>query len=145
MTDSRYPPQIGALLRMAWESLQIEVYANLRAAGFDDLREAHRPFLRNLPIDGMRPTDLAIRLGLSKQATNDLLRDLERTGYIRLDRDPSDGRARIIRFTDRGWRLFDAGFRFSREVGERWAKAIGQQEYDRFAATLRAIVDLNGS
>jgi DNA-binding MarR family transcriptional regulator len=100
--------------------------------------------LRNLP-DGMRPTDLAIRLGLSKQATNDLLRDLERTGYIRLERDPSDGRARIIRFTDRGWRLLDAGFRFSKEVGERWAKAIGQQEYDQFAATLRVIVDLNGS
>jgi MarR family len=103
MEGSRHQPQIGALLRMAWESLQSEVYANLRAAGFDDLREAHRPFLRNLPIDGMRPTDLAIRLGLSKQATNDLFRDLERTGYIRLERDPSDGRSTMARRVAANW------------------------------------------
>jgi DNA-binding MarR family transcriptional regulator len=82
---------------------------------------------------------------LSKQAANDLIRDLEQCGYIRLDRDPSDGRARIIRYTDRGWRLFDTGSRLSREVGERWAKAIGQKQYDQFLSTLQAIVDLDRS
>jgi DNA-binding MarR family transcriptional regulator len=145
MDGPRYEPQVGALLRMAWESLQVELYANLRAAGFDDLRDAHRPALRHPPIDGMRPTDLARHLGLSKQAANDLIRDLEQCGYIRLERDPSDGRARIIRYTERGWRLFDTGSRLSREVGARWANAIGQEQYDQFLSTLRTIVDLDRS
>ena len=35
------------------------------------------------PIDGMRPTELAAHLKLSKQATNDLIRDLENLGYPR--------------------------------------------------------------
>jgi DNA-binding MarR family transcriptional regulator len=143
METSEYQPQVGALLRMAWESLQSELLADLHAAGFDDLREAHRPLLRYPPIDGLRPTDLAARLKLSKQATNDLLRDLENLGYLRLERDPSDGRARIVRYTDRGWRLYRTGSRISRAIGQRWAHAIGQQRYDRFEATLRAIVDLN--
>mgnify|MGYP004480307655 CR=1 FL=1 len=143
MNRPSYEPQIGALLRMAWESLQADLYPGLRAAGFDDLREAHRPMLRHPPIDGMRPTELATHLGLSKQATNDLIRDLEHRGYVRLERDPTDGRARIIRYTDRGWRLFDTGSRLSREIGERWADTIGRTEYEQFAATLRAIVDLN--
>jgi hypothetical protein len=90
-------PQVGALLRMAWEALQAELYVELRAAGFDDLREVHRPLLRYPPIDGMRPTDLAAHLKLSKQATNDLLRDLENRGYLRTERDPSDGRAAMGR------------------------------------------------
>jgi DNA-binding MarR family transcriptional regulator len=143
MEQPDYEPQVGALLRMAWEALQAEIYANVGAAGFDDLREAHRPLLRYPPIDGMRPTDLAAHLGLSKQATNDLIRDVEKLDYIRLERDPSDGRARIIRYTERGWRLFQAGSHFSRDVGQRWAQAIGQKQYAQFTVALRAIVDLN--
>ena len=135
-------PQVGALLRMAWEALQGELYVELRTAGFDDLREVHRPLLRYPPIDGMRPTDLAARLKLSKQATNDLIRDLENLGYLELQRDPTDGRARIIRYTERGWRLFRTGSRLSHDVGQRWARAIGQRRYDEFQATLREIVDL---
>ncbi|GAA2626237.1 winged helix DNA-binding protein [Dactylosporangium fulvum] len=135
-------PQIGALLRMAWETLHVEVYGQLRAAGFDDLREVHRPMLRYPPIDGMRPTELAAQLRLSKQATNDLIRDLEKLNYVRLERDPSDGRARVIRYTDRGWRLFRTGSQLSRDFGQRWARALGQQRYDEFSATLRTIVEL---
>ncbi|MGS0686763.1 MarR family winged helix-turn-helix transcriptional regulator [Nakamurella sp. GG22] len=135
-------PQVGALLRLAWEALQAELYVELHAAGFDDLREIHRPVLRYPPIDGMRPTELAAHLKLSKQATNDLIRDLENLGYLRLERDPTDGRARVLRYTDRGWNLFRTGSRISRAVGQRWAGALGQQRYDQFHATLRAIVNV---
>ncbi|MEU4427963.1 MarR family transcriptional regulator [Actinoplanes sp. NPDC024001] len=142
MDTSEYQPQVGALLRMAWEALQAELYAGLHAAGFDDLREVHRPLLRYPPIDGLRPTELAAHLKLSKQATNDLLRDLERLGYLRLERDPTDGRARTIRYTERGWRLFQVGSGLSREVGQRWAGVVGEQRYRQFEATLREIVAL---
>jgi DNA-binding MarR family transcriptional regulator len=142
MEPREYEPQVGALLRIAWEALQAELYAELRAAGFDDLREVHRPMLRYPPIDGLRPTDLAERLNLSKQATNDLLRDLERLGYLHLERDPTDGRARIIRYTERGWRLFDTGSGLSRTIGERWARTVGAERYADFHATLREIVDV---
>ena len=145
MERPEYGPQIGALLRLAWESLQAELLTHLRAAGFDDLREVHRPLLRYPPIDGWRPTQLAAHLRLSKQATNDILRDLEECGYVRLERDLTDGRARIIRYTDRGWRLFDTGSRISGEIGARWADTIGQEQYRQFAAALQTIVDLNRS
>ncbi|MDG6107687.1 winged helix-turn-helix transcriptional regulator [Dactylosporangium aurantiacum] len=142
MSPTENEPQVGALLRIAWEALQAELYHELRAAGFDDLREVHRPMLRYPPIDGMRPTDLAARVKLSKQATNDLIRELEGMGYIRLERDQDDGRARIIRYTERGWRMYRAGSDISRAIGQRWAAKIGKRQYEQFHATLRAIVDL---
>jgi DNA-binding MarR family transcriptional regulator len=135
-------PQIGALLRMAWEQVQDEVYEKLEALGFLDLRPAHRPVMRYPPIDGLRPSQLAARTNLSKQAANDLLRDLEKMGYLRLDPDPTDGRARIIRLTERGWRFQHISAQLSRSVGERWAKAIGQDRFDAFADTLRTIIAL---
>lgn len=145
MNVPHYAPQVGALLRLAWEALQSELYRELRAAGFDDLRESHRPMLRYPPIDGMRPTELAAHLKLSKQATNDLIRDLEELDYLRLERDPTDGRARILRYTDRGWRLFTTGSRISRDIGQRWAQTLGQERYDQFEETLRAVVALTRS
>lgn len=124
---------------MAWEMLQAELYAGLQAAGFDDLRDVHKPLLRYPPIDGMRPSQLATHLRLSKQATNDLLRDIEQYGYVVLEVDPTDRRARIIRYTDRGWRLFDTGSALSRAVGDRWAGIIGQDRFQELQTALRDI------
>jgi DNA-binding MarR family transcriptional regulator len=98
--------------------------------------------MRYPPIDGLRPSQLAARTNLSKQAANDLLRDLEKMGYLRLDPDPSDGRARIIRLTERGWRFQHISAHLSRNVGERWAKALGQDRFDAFTNTLRAVIAL---
>lgn len=145
MEQHRYEPQIGALLRMVWEDLQDEIFSGLQAAGFGDFRQHLRSVMRYPPIDGLRPGELAIQRGLSKQATNDIVRELESRDYIRLERDPSDGRARIIRFTDRGWQFFDQASRLSREVGRRWAQEIGEEQYAHFETALHAIVSQRSS
>ena len=140
MNQRRFEPQIGALLRMAWEELQAEIFSGLHAAGFEDFPQHLRPVMRYPPIDGLRPGELAVQLGLSKQATNDIVRELERTGYVRLERDPSDGRARIVRYTERGWRFYEVGAQLSQDVGRRWAQQIGDDQYACFEAALRLIV-----
>lgn len=135
-------PEVGALLRTAWERLIDELTEGLAAAGYDDLREVHRPLLRHPPIDGMRPTELAEQLRLSKQTVNDLLRDMERMGYVYLEVDEHDGRARIIRYTDRGWRLFETGSALSKAVGERWSQSIGTDAFAAMVAALKQIAAL---
>jgi len=131
------------MLRIAWEQLYRELFDAVRDAGFADLREVHRPMVRYPPIDGLRPSQLAERLELSKQAVNDLLRDFESMGLITLERDPADGRARIIRFTDRGWHCYETAWAASHRIGERWAAEIGEERYGAFAAGLEAILGLD--
>lgn len=143
MVSDDLPPKVGALLRMAWQQLQAELYERLRAAGFDDLREPHRALLRYPGIDGVRPSELAGTLGLSRQAVNDLLRDVEALGYARMEPDPNDGRARIIRYTERGWGLLHEGSRISEEIGERWAAEIGPDSFAVMLDALRRIVRLD--
>jgi DNA-binding MarR family transcriptional regulator len=60
---------------------------------------------RSSGVDGNRPTEIAVTARLSKQATNDMLRQLERLGYVKRHPDPTDGRARIIRLAKRGQAL----------------------------------------
>jgi DNA-binding MarR family transcriptional regulator len=116
-----------------------ETIARLAAAGYDDLRPVHRPIIRDLLLDGQRPTELAAHLGLSKQAINDILREFEANGYITLEPDPTDGRAKRIVVTDRGWKLATTASRLSRDVGRRWAAQVGEERYAAFEAVLREI------
>lgn len=138
---SKQAPEVGALLRMAWEELIEELFTKLAAAGFDDLRPVHRPIIRDLLVEGLRPTELAARLGLSKQAVNDILRELEAKGYILLEPDPEDGRAKRIVVSDRGRRLTATAARLSRTVGHRWADRVGERRYEVFESVLRDIAD----
>src|SRR5262245_14277961 len=96
------PPLIGALLRMAHETVRRRMLDALHEAGFDDLDTAHLQLIQWPGPDGMRPTDLATRLGISKQAVNYLLGELEKLGYLERRPDPDDRRSRRIHLTDRG-------------------------------------------
>src|SRR5579864_7788037 len=93
---------IGALLRYPARAVQRRLIQGLNHAGFDDLRFPHMAVLQYPGPDGVRPTVLAERAGMSKQAMNQLLMSLERLGYIVRSDAPDEGRARIIRLTKRG-------------------------------------------
>jgi DNA-binding MarR family transcriptional regulator len=125
---------------MAWEQVRDELILGLIAAGFDDLRPSHAPLVRYVLSEGLRPTELAEQLGLSKQTVNGLIREFETKGYIRLDADPDDGRAKRITLTERGLDLGNTASRLSAEVGRRWAERIGNERYAEFEDVLREIV-----
>src|SRR5262245_28770250 len=96
------PPLIGALLRMPLEVVQRRMLERLHERGFDDLDAAHLGVLRYPGPQGLRPSDLATRLRMSKQAVNYLLGALERFGYVEREADPDDLRSRRVVLTRRG-------------------------------------------
>jgi DNA-binding MarR family transcriptional regulator len=133
------------MLRSAWTELIEEAYEKLVAAGFADLRPVHRSILRDILVSNLRPSELGARLGLSKQAANDFVREFEAKGYITLEPDPDDGRAKRIVATDRGLQLQDVAQEASRAVGRRWAELVGEERYAVFEEVLREIVAAKGA
>src|SRR3954466_7517711 len=96
------PPLIGALLRMPWEAVQRRMLERLRESGFADLDAAHLNVFQYPGPQGARPSELAGRLRISKQALNYLLRELERLGYLERRADPDDLRSKRVVLTRRG-------------------------------------------
>jgi DNA-binding MarR family transcriptional regulator len=121
---------IGALLRVPAQAIQRRIIAELNAAGFDDLRMPHMAVLQFPGPDGVRPGLLAERAGMSKQAMNQLLRSLERLGYLDRSDAPSENRARIVRFTKRGRAAYAAIHDILRAIEREWSSVLGP---DRFA------------
>jgi DNA-binding MarR family transcriptional regulator len=132
-------PGIGALLRFALHDVRERIYAGVARAGFDDIRAAHITLFRWPGPDGRRPTEIAADAQISKQRVNDLLRDLEATGYLERHPDPTDDRGRIIRLTERGWRLWETGLAHHRELEDEWAAAVGPERWRQVRAALADI------
>lgn len=146
MSSSRSttPLTVGSMLRLAWTEVTDDNRDALAAAGFDDLRyDAHRMIIRDMLVSNLRPSQLGARLGLSKQAANDLVREYEAKGYITLEPDPDDGRAKRIVATERGRQAVEIAMQSSKTVGHRWATQVGEERYAVFEEVLREITTAN--
>ena len=89
------PPYVGALLRQCLEHVRARMEADIKAAGFTDLQPAHLAVFSFPPPDGMRPSDLARRIRMSRQATNHIIGQLEALGYLERRAERRGERRRI--------------------------------------------------
>jgi DNA-binding MarR family transcriptional regulator len=99
------PRYVGAMLRQVWQWVRDQIYSGVVEAGYDDLNPAHVALFRYPSLDGLRPSEVAAQLQITKQSVNDLVGHLEQRGYVVRKRDPIDGRARVVRLTAKGRRL----------------------------------------
>lgn len=132
------PPYIGALLRLTWRRVRARIHDAVRAAGFTDLQDAHfAVFTYPLP-DGVRPSDLARQMQMSRQATNHLITQLERLGYLER-RAAHHGGRRLVHLTERGRQVGEAIYACLRRLHAELADTIGQQRFHDFMAVLREL------
>jgi DNA-binding MarR family transcriptional regulator len=127
---------LGAILRTPFEAMLAYNYARLAEEGFDDVRPAHGAVLRHIARDGSRITELAQNARMTKQSMAELVEHLRRRGYVELVPDPSDGRAKLARLTERGFKVHGALARISRDFEKVCAQSFGTDKWRRLRALL---------
>ena len=134
-------PLIGALLRIPWEDVRRRMLDRLHERGFDDLDHAHLSVFLYPGPGGARPSELATRLRMSKQALNYLLGELERLGYLERRPDPDDQRSRRVALTRRGnravWTIRDA----VAEIEKEWSNRLGVKRFEQLRGLLQELSD----
>jgi len=139
-TNSPGPPLIGALLRIPWEAVQRRMLEALHEHGFDDLDAAHLQVFQYPGPQGSRPSELAVRLRISKQALNHLLGKLERLDYLERQADPDDLRSKRIVLTLRGVSAIAVIREAVAEMETMWAEQLGPT---RFSQLRQLLVELD--
>ena len=134
------PPLIGALLRMPWEVVQRRMLVALHERGFDDLEAAHLNVFQYPGPESARPSELAARLRISKQALNYLLGELERLGYLERRPDPDDLRSKRVTLTSRGTAVIGVIREAVEKLEADWARQLGPE---RFAELRDLLHELN--
>jgi len=136
------PPLIGALLRRLWEAVQDHMLARLRCEGFADFDASYLTVFRYPSPEGERPSQLAARRRIRKQALNHLLGQLERRGYLERAPAPDDGRSKRITLTPRGVRAIAVIRQAVAEMEDRWAEQLGPERFDQLRTLLRELNEL---
>jgi DNA-binding MarR family transcriptional regulator len=136
------PPLIGALLRIPWEAVQRHMLKRLHERGFDDFDRAYLVVFRYPGPHRARPTDVATAAGISKQALNYLLRELEHLGYLEREPHPDDLRSKRIVLTKRGIAAVGVIREAVGEMEAAWQERLGAE---RFALLRDLLLELQPS
>jgi DNA-binding MarR family transcriptional regulator len=127
---------------MPWEAVQQHMLKRLHDDGFADFDAAYLSVFRFPGPQGTRPSELAARLGMSKQALNYLLGELERLDYLERRPDPEDQRSKRIALTPRGTAAVNSIRAAVADMESDWKAQLGERD---FAHLHRILQRLNAS
>jgi DNA-binding MarR family transcriptional regulator len=111
------------------------------AASVSGIRPAHLQVFGTIKADGTRLTELASSAGLSLSAMAELVDGLEHLGYLERRADPSDGRAKLVCLTERGWDAIREGRRLISAIEHDWATVLGDDSFESLCRQLQRLLD----
>ena len=124
------------VLDAALDEFTAELTRRVEATAYSDIRVSHGCVFGTIDPEGTRLTDLAERAHMTKQSVGEVASDLEQRGYVERVPDPSDGRAKIIRLTERGRNAQAIGRGLIDDIEREWAERFGTE---RIAALREAL------
>ncbi len=128
------------LLRGPYQALLAKVHAGLAAAGFADSYPSWGTnIFHYLREGGLRLTELAERSHTTKQAMRYTVNQLEAAGYVERVADPTDGRAKIIRLTDRGLEARRVADEIINDLERECAHRLGEQRMRQFEDLIKDV------
>jgi DNA-binding MarR family transcriptional regulator len=134
---------LGFLLAKGSQRWNELLYDEFLKRGFAEVRPAYGSIL--IPLfeeDGLRMGQLAERARLSKQTMTTLVRLTERDGLVTRDPDPSDGRAALVRLTDRGQAFRPVAERAIEALERRVAERLTREQIGQLKSALSDVADL---
>ncbi len=136
------PDHIGWLVWQAAFLWKDAYLAAMQEAGHDWYGKAQSNITAFLdPRGGTPQKRLVERSGLTKQAVQQLVDDLEAAGIVQRVPDPRDKRAKIIRYTDKGKAALRDGTRIKRRIEARMTESLGKAGMTQLRANLSRIIE----
>lgn len=115
------------------------------AEGYGWFREAKARVFGVLDFGGTAQAVIAARLGISKQAVQQLIDQLENDRFVERRIDPADARGRIVHYTARGAQLMKDANRVKKRLDRAYRRQLGPDAFDALQSALGILnaVDTN--
>jgi DNA-binding MarR family transcriptional regulator len=134
------PLHFAVLMDLAWRAFRrlLDEGVRPRIEGMG-LRPSHMRLLSLTPVDGLRLTDLAARVGMTKQALGEFVATLQGLGLVEVTVDERDRRVRLVRPTPAGRELQEVVESAIADIERRWAAEVGPERWATFREVLARI------
>jgi DNA-binding MarR family transcriptional regulator len=136
-SDDALPDHLGWRLWLASRQWQARFVAAMREAGHDWFTDARANLLAHVARSGTPQSVLITRMGISKQAVQQLVDGLVAEGVLERLPDPSDSRSRIVRYTASGAEAIRDADRIKRQIEDEYRARLGDQRFETLMDLLR--------
>ena len=114
---------------------------NEERKGQKPYRPSHMALIPHLSLEGSRITALAQQMQISKQAVGQLVEELEQMGVVCRIPDPSDGRAKLVKFSESGKESMLQGLALLKHVERDLIHVVGAKRMKDLGIILTKILD----
>ncbi len=125
---------------MAFRDLVDDLHTRLERRGWPDVRAPYGFVMlavRDAPMTG---TDLALLMGISKQAASKLVESMSDAGLVTRSPGVDDARQRVVQLTDRGRDLLEDVEAVYAELDREWAAVVGEGAVQRLRHDVTAVL-----
>jgi DNA-binding MarR family transcriptional regulator len=133
------PPLIDHVGWRLWRASQAwmgRFQRDMVAAGHPVFAEARAQLIPHIEREGTRQAELVLRMGLSKQAVQQLVVGLEQDGLVERLPDPDDARGKVVAFTERGRALLADANEVKKAIEKEYRARLGAERFAQLLAAL---------
>jgi len=130
---------LARLFAIGYRSLVDDMHDRLAARGWVDVRQSYG-FVLLAARSPVQVVDLAVLLGVTKQAASKLVDGMQLAGLVERAGHPTDGRAKSIVLTTRGRDLLADVEAIYVELESAWASAIGSDHLESLRTDLTRVL-----
>jgi len=131
-------PDFAILVAGAMRVVADRLQDAMAAAGHDEMRPRFGFVVRALAEGGVTLTDLAGRLGVSKQTAIKLVDEMEAHGLLVREAHATDRRAKVLVLTERGRSVRATALRESERMERELRRELGDADVDALRRALGA-------
>ena len=138
-----HPAPLSALLSRVSAAFNADFERRLSDAGFPDMTfSLGSNVLRFLtPGGAVRMGSLTEMSGVTKQAISQQVAYLEARGYVAVEADAADSRAKLVRLTEKGQRSMEVAMSLFAALERDWQERFGCDQMRHLRALLKDILD----
>lgn len=135
--QDNFPRHVMAITRQLESRIMESLVETHRHRG---LRLSFEPYISLTATGGRRLSSIADNLGITRQAANAVVNELESLGYVRRAPDPEDGRAKQVILTAAGKKLRTDGLEVAAGLEAEYEACLGAPRFEEGRRALVAIV-----
>jgi DNA-binding MarR family transcriptional regulator len=135
------------LLFRATHAMNAAMAERIRARGCVGFQPAFTALLAHVDTEGTSVSELARRMGVTRQAVSQLARAVEAAGLVERIQHPTDRRSVVVRHTDAGRRILLDALDVMAGLEEEYGRLVGPEhlaELKRLLARLLGEIDPGG-
>lgn len=129
-------PQLGQLLMQAQQWITLSLLNLMAVRGHQQLTAAHLMFLNNLDCGTTHASEVARRMGVTRQAVFRSTRELQKLGVLKLETDAMRKTQKIIRMTDQGLKVVSDARACLAKIEKTLEKRLGKKDLNSLSTIL---------